>query len=261
MITKPLVCAANKTLPSGRRLYAGEALCYYDNSAQGDPILREGMTDDTTAMLYEIRQRQFGLSDAGHPVYLEWRRPSSSAASQEFEPHIIWEPFGPHHAQEPQGEYLVIEQDTLLLYEHVWGAVRWAAGHCGTPSEPYGLILTAEGLVMLGTMASIRDDPNADNDDDDELALWTLHPGGMEERICGTIALPTSSSGNNCQCYGNSIPSAGFALAFAMMGAVLMWISLWCRSPRPPPRRQTTQTTARDPFSDKDTIELTIPRF
>ena len=247
MITEPLFCAANKTLPSGQRLYAGQALCYNDNSSEGDTIIgREGVAN-TTLMLYDIRQRQFGLSHAGHPVYLEWRKPKYETTTS-YEPHIIWQPFGGG----VRGEYLVVEQDMIMLYEHEWGAVQWAAGHCGSPSEPYGLILTAEGLLMLSTMASMQD-PTID-----ELALWTVHPGGMEERICGTINLPTSGS----SCWIGIPSAAGFALGFTLLGAFLMRVYLWCR---PRPSKKHSRYIAHPinnarPFCDVETVELT-PRI
>jgi len=65
----------------------------------------------------------------------------------------------------------------------------------------------------------------------DELALWTLHPGGMEELNSGRMPLPPHCTGND----GYDIPSIGFALGFTIYGAILMKVYYWYRQPPPPP--------------------------
>ena len=146
-LSNPLDCVTEK-LVYGDRLYPGEAVCFVDATAGAI---------------------EFGLDDEGHPIFWDHHNHDPEV--------LIWT------NKVVQGEYLELQDDALVLFEHEFGRAVWGVGNCGVgrgqenPREDatdpaYQMSISDQGVVSLGQQDSL------------ESPLWTLNLEGTVVDNC-----------------------------------------------------------------------------
>lgn len=199
-------------LENGDRLYRGQAICYSHLSSGA---------------------LEFGLDVEGHPIY--WGHYSH------LPEYIIWTD------RTVQGEFLVLQDDALLLYEYEFGRAVWGVGHClpigvgqdyknnfDTPSDNRALTIHENGIVSLAPAEGGGGGSGSGSGNND---LWTLDLDGTMTSACPDF-LPLDDSNNG----GSNDPDdeMGQALiatsvvagVFFVTTVVLAWLLLHKKSSR-----------------------------